>query len=136
MILRPNNDIQTQQVPPRSSGGHPPYHDPEGNAWRHVDLPIHHCQEPDDPLLCPAKTLAEYLRLIKSHRRTVLYGEEWEVEMIKGYKKVGKTMKWGVKWKGFPDKDCTWEPLENLQNAQDALADFHARCITIDSETD
>lgn len=32
-----------------------------------------------------------------------------------------------VLWKGFELPETTWEPVENLSNAQDALDNFHAR---------
>lgn len=32
-----------------------------------------------------------------------------------------------VKWKNFPDDDKSWEPAENLVNAQDAIDKFKQR---------
>ena len=30
-----------------------------------------------------------------------------------------------VKWKNYPTEEASWEPKENLENAQEAIADFH-----------
>jgi hypothetical protein len=29
-----------------------------------------------------------------------------------------------VKWKGYPAHDATWEPVDNLKNAKQAIKDF------------
>jgi hypothetical protein len=36
-------------------------------------------------------------------------------------------MSYLVNWKGFAAKDDSWEPIENLKNAQEAIAEFHER---------
>lgn len=36
------------------------------------------------------------------------------VEKIKGHRGKGKKKEYFIKWKGYPDKDNTWEPLKNL----------------------
>jgi hypothetical protein len=36
-------------------------------------------------------------------------------------------MSYLVNWKGFATKDDSWEPIENLKNAQEAIAEFHER---------
>jgi hypothetical protein len=43
--------------------------------------------------------------------------EAYEVEKIldKSQDENGQTI-YKVKWKGYPDSDCTWEPEENLSN--------------------
>jgi len=55
-------------------------------------------------------------------------GEEYEVEEIldQREKKTGKKTKieYLVKWLGYPDFEATWEPMENLQNAQEKLKEF------------
>lgn len=55
--------------------------------------------------------------------------EEWEVERIvkqrttkRGNNK--KRTEYLIKWKGYPEWEMTWEPLENLSGAQQALDDF------------
>jgi hypothetical protein len=50
--------------------------------------------------------------------------EEFEAEaIIKKRTHYGKTQ-YLVKWKGYHDEDSTWEPIENLRNAPDLLAEF------------
>jgi hypothetical protein len=61
--------------------------------------------------------------------------EEWEVERITGCQLFDTTMKWHVKWKDFPDSESTWEPLESLQNAMDAIAEFEAEQNARNEET-
>jgi hypothetical protein len=42
--------------------------------------------------------------------------EEWRVETIVGerYNRRRRRQEWCVKWLGYDDSECTWEPLENL----------------------
>ncbi len=56
--------------------------------------------------------------------------EEWEIERIVRHKKQrGCQGTWRteyqVKWKGY--EDMTWEPEENLENAQDIIANYWTR---------
>lgn len=57
--------------------------------------------------------------------------EEYEVEKILDaqYRQLlgtrKKTLHFLVKWKGYHDKDNTWEPLENVQNSKDLLENFY-----------
>ena len=32
-----------------------------------------------------------------------------------------------VKWKGYPDSQCTWEPVKNLKNVQDMIDTFQKK---------
>jgi hypothetical protein len=53
--------------------------------------------------------------------------EEYEVEEVLNSKK-GKgrgTLRYLVKWKGYPITEATWEPPGHLTNAKDAIAAFH-----------
>ena len=52
--------------------------------------------------------------------------ENYEVERILEKKGVGKKLRYLVKWKGWPEEDNTWEPLENL-DCRDKLLDFYNR---------
>ena len=49
---------------------------------------------------------------------------EYEVEKVLGKKKIQGRDHYLIKWKGYSNEDNTWEPSENLLNAQDALKDF------------
>ena len=65
-------------------------------------------------------------RVIDPQPPVVIDGEEeFEVETIIGHRdrRVGKRTirEYHVKWLGYSDLDNTWEPLENLGNAQGEL---------------
>jgi hypothetical protein len=55
--------------------------------------------------------------------------EEFEVEYILD-KRIRRSrrqkiqVEYLVKWKGYPEHDATWEPLENLQNASEVIKEF------------
>jgi len=51
---------------------------------------------------------------------------EYEVESILKKKKHNNIIYFLVKWKNFPLENCTWEPRENLENAQEELARFES----------
>lgn len=52
--------------------------------------------------------------------------EEYEVERIVEHVGAGKTVKYLVKWKGYEDKESTWEPKSNLEHAADLLREYEA----------
>src|SRR6202043_314813 len=49
---------------------------------------------------------------------------EYEVEVILDVKKVGRGVKYLVKWSGYPTEENTWEPCQNLTNITLLLRDF------------
>jgi hypothetical protein len=51
---------------------------------------------------------------------------EFDVESIVGYKTMCHSPFYKVHWRGYPSYNDTWEPLTNLDHAQDAIRDFHA----------
>ena len=55
---------------------------------------------------------------------------EYEIEKIidKRYKKNGKA-EYKVKWLGYDDSQSTWEPLEHLSNAKEAIQDYENEII-------
>lgn len=50
--------------------------------------------------------------------------EEWEVEVIIADRKHYGKDQFLVKWRGYPTSDNTWEPRENIANANAALSEY------------
>ena len=53
--------------------------------------------------------------------------EEWEVEKILNKKKIRGVEKYLVRWKGFTAEGDTWERIENLKNAKEAIKEFEGK---------
>ena len=53
--------------------------------------------------------------------------EEYEVETILDKRKLWNRIQYLVKWIGYPLHDATWEPLENLTNAKEAVRKFEIK---------
>ena len=51
--------------------------------------------------------------------------KEYVVEEIMDSKMDRGTLKYLVKWKGYPREEWTWEPPRNLENAKAAITKFH-----------
>jgi hypothetical protein len=52
--------------------------------------------------------------------------EEYKVLEVMDSKLYRGQLKYLIQWKGYPERhEWTWEPLANLENAQDAIKDFH-----------
>jgi hypothetical protein len=51
--------------------------------------------------------------------------EEWEVERIDDVRRRYRKLQFLVKWKGWSNADRTWEPVENLERAPEAIAEFY-----------
>jgi hypothetical protein len=49
--------------------------------------------------------------------------EEWEVDRILDSRFYYRHLQYLVKWKGYDAP--TWQPIENLENAVEAVRDFH-----------
>ena len=52
--------------------------------------------------------------------------QDYEVECITAEKMVRKKVLYRIKWKGWPAKYNTWEPLGHLQNLQQEIAAFES----------
>jgi hypothetical protein len=52
--------------------------------------------------------------------------EEYEVEAILDKRTLRNKPQYLIKWKGYPLHDATWEPEENLTNAQQKLQEFES----------
>ena len=51
--------------------------------------------------------------------------EEWEVKCINNARRHYWKLQFLVKWKGWSNADQTWEPVENLAHAPEAIAEFY-----------
>jgi hypothetical protein len=49
---------------------------------------------------------------------------EYEVERVLGERKVHGKVQYLVKWRGYGEWENSWEPKENLRNAQAAVRAF------------
>ncbi len=52
----------------------------------------------------------------------------WQVERLLDHRKEGNTTFYKIKWKGFAEKDATWEPAESINDKN--LIDVYWRKIT------
>lgn len=62
----------------------------------------------------------------------------YEVEKIKGSKTIKKQKYYLVKWKGYSEKETTWEPLQNFSMNPEIIEEYEKenqekKCIVIDS---
>ena len=89
-------------------------------------------------LLEPYKTSEKFNRTSNRPEPEEIEGEkEYEVEKIikseiretkkrvKGRTRVTKALFYLVKWVGYPDDECTWEPGKHLGNAIKIIEAFH-----------
>ena len=53
--------------------------------------------------------------------------KEWEVEKILNKRKIRGVEKYLVWWKGFTAEGDTWERIENLKNAEEAIKEFEGK---------
>ena len=50
--------------------------------------------------------------------------EEYEIEHVMKHKKTKNGTQYYVLWKGYPLKEATWEPEENLEHSQETLNEY------------
>ena len=48
------------------------------------------------------------------------------MDHIRDSKMFGRTLKYLVRWKGYGEGEVTWEPLSNLANSPQVVAEFHS----------
>ena len=53
--------------------------------------------------------------------------EEYEVDRILDSRRYRNQLQYLVRWKGYGEGKDSWEPAKNLDNAPEAVADFHRR---------
>jgi hypothetical protein len=53
--------------------------------------------------------------------------QAWNVQEILDSKVYCKKVKYLVHWEGYTHDDDTWEPIENLDDAQECLEEFHKK---------
>jgi hypothetical protein len=66
----------------------------------------------------------------RSRQKNKASREEWEVQHIVSRRPIpgrADEYEYEVKWKGYSDGDNTWEPLVNLSNASDLVAEFERK---------
>jgi hypothetical protein len=51
--------------------------------------------------------------------------EEYDVEKNLDSKIIRNKLHYLVKWEGYPHEENTWEPVENVTHAKDAVHEFH-----------
>jgi hypothetical protein len=56
--------------------------------------------------------------------------QDYEVEKILATSQINGKQHWLVKWKGYNTSENTWEPIEHLASAQEALRGFQKRQAT------
>ena len=49
----------------------------------------------------------------------------YNIEKILDRKKIKNKFFYKIKWEGYPMDQCTWEPIENLQNAIELVEEFN-----------
>jgi hypothetical protein len=76
----------------------------------------------------PDKVMEEYSNVpgrggeeAKGETEEVGTGAEYEVEAIRGRRLFRNKVQYLVKWKGFSEKENTWEPLSNVVNAGEMI---------------
>ena len=52
---------------------------------------------------------------------------EYNIEYLKNSRIYRGKLQYLVKWEGYPHKKCTWEPVDALHRAGDAITEFHRK---------
>ena len=63
---------------------------------------------------------------------------EWEVERILDHRRSGrrKILQYLILWKGYPQHEATWEPIECLDGARKFITDYNKRKKIVVSTTE
>jgi len=62
---------------------------------------------------------------MRETRRPISVEDVYVVERILAKRKFGKTLKYKVKWLGYPLLESTWEPSRNLSGARELVKEFN-----------
>ena len=60
--------------------------------------------------------------------------EYYDVEKIIDRKKIRGKYLYLVKWKGYSMNECTWEPIDNLENVKRIIDEFNSKYKTKEKE--
>ena len=67
----------------------------------------------------------------------IVNGElKYEMEVVLDSRVQRNKLQYFARWKGYGPEERTWEPVENLENAKEAVAAFHLRHPKRPSRTD
>ena len=96
------------KLPPGMKGVHPVFHETLLRPFK-KDIIKGRTQDPPPPV-----------ELIEG-------GNRYEVEEILDSRKVGRGVQYLVKWEGYGQNENSWEPSRNVDEATEALEEFHHR---------
>lgn len=99
------------ELPPSMSQLHPVFHVSLLEPWKDPNEATHEPRQPPPP---PPELIDGEL--------------EYEAEKILDHKKIGRKVKYLVKWKNYPLSDATWEPEAHLANSRALLNDYKQQC--------
>ena len=103
----------------------------KGKAYK-LALPAHQKFHPVQPIsrLEPVRDPRRHPDAVREDLSTPEIQEdgtiEYAVEKIVGKRVVRGRLKYLVQWKGYPEHEQTYEPLEHLENAMDAVREFES----------
>ena len=70
-----------------------------------------------------SKRLSKKKKKLSHHNG--IYDEEFVVEAIRDKTVVAGKALYLVKWVGFPESQCTWEPIDHLDKVLDMVESFN-----------
>jgi hypothetical protein len=55
--------------------------------------------------------------------------QQFEVERVLDHRRMGrsKRVQYLIRWKGYPDSEATWEPIENLEGALELVIEYNQK---------
>jgi len=57
--------------------------------------------------------------------------EQYEVEVIRSHQHHQHKLQYLIKWKGYPESNNMWEPIDNMQALQ-LIRKYHLTCLLED----